>query len=77
MGLGVESPEEELAFGSGVVGRDVEGDGDDDDDSLSRFLDSALILDVMIGIRNMQIHCGKERRIWPIKYSNVIGPGQR
>lgn len=52
--VGVESPEEALALGSGTLGGavGVEGDGDgEDDDWLSRFLESALLIleDMVVG----------------------------
>lgn len=52
--VGVELPEEALAFGSGTlggaVGMDRDGDGEDDD-WLSRFLESALLIleDMVVG----------------------------
>lgn len=51
MRVGVKSPERALLFGSGTAGREVGEEDAEDDDSLSRFLDSALILDAMVGIR--------------------------
>lgn len=50
--MGVESPEEALGFGTAGGVEGVEGDGEDDD-SLSRLLESALILDDMVGVRDM------------------------
>ena len=62
MRVGVKSPERALLFGSGTAGREVGEEDAEDDNSLSRFLDSALILDAMVGIRNMQIWSSKKPR---------------